>query len=81
MIKELFLQAIEYPEPVSAGSNEPQRKVYHDIETFFLKEGSREVKSLRYGPHIFTFWMAGIRPINFVVELNNVQEIVGFVAD
>lgn len=81
MIKELFLQAIQYPEPVAAGSQEKQRIPYTSINDFFLEEASREVQTLRYGRNIFRFWMAGIRPINFVVELNDVREIVGFVAD
>lgn len=81
MIKDLFLKAIQYPEPLAAGSNEKQRNPYKDIRDFFLEEATRQPQTLRYGPHIFTFWMAGIRPINFVVELEGVREIVGFVAD
>ncbi len=81
IIKQLFLQAIQSPEPVAAGATEKQRKAYQSIDKFFCQEATREQQSLRYGTKIFTFWMAGIRPINFVVEYNGVREIVGFLAD
>lgn len=80
-MKELFLRAIQNPEPLAAGSTEKQRKAYSTIEEFFLHESSRQPQTLRYGEHVFTFWTAGIRPMNFVVEYNGIREIMGFVAD
>ncbi len=80
-IRALFLKAVQYPEPVAAGSREMTRKSYRTIEDFFQHEASREVRTLRYGSRTFRFWLAGIRPINFVVEYDGKEEIVGFVAD
>ncbi len=84
-IKALFLQAIQYPEPIPAGSLQKQRKPYTSIEEFFHYEGSRERQTITYGNTRFFFWMTGIRPINLVVaiEENGVEkrEIVGFFAD
>jgi hypothetical protein len=81
MIRQLFLQAIQHPEPLAAGALGKQRKAYKSIDEFFMKEASREQQTLRYGDKVFTFWLAGIRPINFVVEYNGERVSVGLVAD
>lgn len=82
-VKNLFLEAITKPENPAAGN--VKRTAYKDFETFFQKEAGREKKTLTQNGNVFTYWLSGIRPINFVVETTingkTETEIVGSVSD
>lgn len=74
-IKDAFLEAIKNP-------LNTKTKSYTSIEDFFEDNGKREKKTLTSKDGvIFTYWVSGVRPVNYVVEKDGKKEIVGFVAD
>ena len=77
-IKDAFLKAIK---EVKNSKGKP----YTDIYQFFHDKAERypehPKESLEYDGKTYYYYMNGIRPINFIVEVGDKKEVVGFVAD